>query len=56
MNQMIVFLEEDSDDDEGGLISPIDNLSPVESERKIVRKPQKHVQFESSETHLKSDD
>ena len=48
------ILEEDSDDDEGGLISPIDHLSPVER-KEDSRKPQKHVQFESSETHLKSD-
>ena len=46
--------EEDSDDDEGGLISPIDNLSPVER-KADSKKPQKHVQFESSETQLKSD-
>ena len=49
------ILEEDSDDDEGGLISPIDNLSPV-GRRADSEKPQKHVQFESSETQLKSDD
>ena len=49
------ILEEDSDDDEGGLISPIDNLSPVER-KEDSKKPQKHVQFESSETQLKSDD
>ena len=49
------ILEEDSDDDEGGLISPIDNLSPVER-KADSKKPQKHVQFESSETQLKSDD
>ena len=48
------ILEEDSDDDEGGLIGPIDNLSPVERKANS-RKPQKHVQFESSETQLKSD-
>ena len=48
------ILEEDSDDDEGGLISPIDNLSPVER-KEDSKKPQKHVQFESSETQLKSD-
>ena len=46
------ILEEDSDDDEGELISPINNLSPIE--RKADR--YKHVQFESSETQLKSDD
>ena len=49
------ILEEDSDDDEGGLICPIDNLSPVER-KKDSKKPQKHVQFESSESQLKSDD
>ena len=49
------ILEEDSDDDEGGLISPIDNLSPVKR-KADSKKPQKHVQFESSETQLKSDD
>ena len=49
------ILEEDSDDDEGGLISPIDNLSPV-ARKADSKKPQKHVQFESSETQLKSDD
>ena len=48
------ILEEDSDDDEGGLIGPIDNLSPVERKANS-RKPQKHVQFESSKTQLKSD-
>ena len=48
------ILEEDSDDDEGGLISPIDNLSPVKR-KEDSKKPQKHVQFESSETQLKSD-
>ena len=49
------ILEEDSDDDEGGLICPIDNLSPVER-KEDSRKTQKHVQFESSESQLKSDD
>ena len=49
------ILEEDSDDDEGGLICPIDNLSPVER-KEDSKKPQKHVQFESSDTQLKSDD
>ena len=49
------ILEEDSDDDEGGLICPIDNLSPVER-KEDSKKPQKHVQFESSESQLKSDD
>ena len=49
------ILEEDSDDDEGGLICPIDNLSPVER-KEDSRKTQKHVQFESSQSQLKSDD
>ena len=49
------ILEEDSDDDEGGLICPIDNLSPVER-KEDSKKTQKHVQFESSESQLKSDD
>ena len=49
------ILEEDSDDDEGGLICPIDNLSHVER-KEDSKKPQKHVQFESSESQLKSDD
>ena len=49
------ILEEDSDDDEGGLICPIDNLSPVER-KEDSNKTQKHVQFESSESQLKSDD
>ena len=48
------ILEEDSDDDEGGLISSIDNLSPVER-KADSKKSHKHVQFESSETQLKSD-
>ena len=48
------ILEEDSDDDEGEFISPIGNLSP-EVKKEDGKKPQKHVQFESSDTHLKSD-
>ena len=48
------ILEEDSDDDEGEFISPIGNLSPEEI-KEDSKKPQKHVQFESSDTHLKSD-
>ena len=48
------ILEEDSDDDEGGFISPIDNLSP-EEKKEAGKKSQKHVQFESPDTHLKSD-
>ena len=49
------ILEEDSDDDKGGLICPIDSLSPVER-KEDSKKTQKHVQFESSESQLKSDD
>ena len=45
------ILEEDSDEDEGGLISPIVELSPVER-KADSKKPQKHVQFESSETPI----
>ena len=48
------ILEEDSDDDEGEFISPISNLSP-EEKKEDSKKPQKHVQFESSDTLLKSD-
>ena len=48
------ILEEDSDDDEGGFISPIDNLSP-EEKKEADKKSQKHVQFESPDTHLESD-
>ena len=48
------ILEEDSDDDEGEFISPIGNLSP-EVKKGDSKKPQKHVQFESPDTHLKSD-
>ena len=48
------ILEEDSDEDEGGLISPIDNLSPV-VRKADSKKSQKHVQFKSSDTQLISD-
>ena len=48
------ILEEDSDDDEGGFVSPIGKLSPDKKE-KDDKKPKKHVQFESPDTHLKSD-
>ena len=48
------ILEEDSDDNEGELVSPIGNLSP-EEKKEDSEKPQKHVQFESPDTHLKSD-
>ena len=53
------ILEEDSDDDEGGFIShPIkgstDILSP-KKKKEDGKKPKKHVQFESPDTHLRSD-
>ena len=53
------ILEEDSDDDEGGFVShPIkgstDKLSP-NKKKEDGKKPKKHVQFESPDTHLKSD-
>ena len=53
------ILEEDSDDDEGGFIShpiegPTGKLSP-EKKKEDSKKPKKHVQFESPDTHLKSD-
>ena len=48
------ILEEDSDEDEGGLISPIDDLSPV-ARKADSKKSQKHVQFKSSDTQLISD-
>ena len=49
------ILEEDSDDDEGGFVNPIGNLSPTE-QKDDSTKPKKHVQFESPGTHMKSDD
>ena len=48
------ILEEDSDDDEGGFINPTGKLSP-EKKKEDGKKPKKHVQFESPDTHLKSD-
>ena len=48
------ILEEDSDDDEGGFVSPIGELSP-EKKKEDSKKPKKHVQFESPDTHWKSD-
>ena len=38
------ILEEDSDDDEGGFINPIGELSPKEK-KEDSKKPKKHVQF-----------
>ena len=49
------ILEEDSDDDEGGFVNPIGTLSPT-VKRDDSKKPKKHVQFESPDTHMKSDD
>ena len=48
------ILEEDSDDDERGFVSAIGELSPKE-EKEDSKKPEKHVQFESPDTHRKSD-
>ena len=48
------ILEEDSDDDEGGFINPIGELSPKEK-KEDSKIPKKHVQFESPDTHRKSD-
>ena len=48
------ILEEDSDDDEGGFVNPIGELSPKE-EKEDGKKPKKHVQFESPDTHKKAD-
>ena len=53
MNQEI--LEEDSDDEEGGFVTPIVNLSP-KGQKEDSKKPQKHVQFESPDSHLQSAD
>ena len=47
-------MEEDSDDDEGGFVNPIGELSPKEK-KEDSKKPKKHVQFESPDTHSKSD-
>ena len=49
------ILEEDSDDEEGGFVNPIVNLSPI-GQKEDGKKPQKHVQFESPDTHLQSVD
>ena len=49
------ILEEDSDDEEGGFVTPIINLSP-KGQKEDGKKPQKHVQFESPDTHLQSGD
>ena len=49
------ILEEDSDDEEGGFVTPIENLSP-KGQKEDGNKPQKHVQFESPDTQLQSVD
>ena len=49
------ILEEDSDDDEGGFVNPIGKLSPT-VKKDDSSKPKKHVQFESPDTHMKSDE
>ena len=49
------ILEEDSDDEEGGFVTPIKNLSPKE-QKENGNKPHKHVQFESPDTQLQSVD
>ena len=48
------ILEEDSDDDEGGFVCSTGKLSPIKT-REDSKKPKKHVQFESPDTHLKSE-
>ena len=49
------ILEEDSDDEEGGLVTPIKNLSP-KGQKEDGKKPHRHVQFESPDTQLQSVD
>ena len=49
------ILEEDSDDEEGGFVTPIENLSP-KGQKEDGKKPQKHVHFESPDTQLQSVD
>ena len=49
------ILEEDSDDEEGGFVTPIKNLSP-KGQKENGEKPHKHVQFESPDTQLQSVD
>ena len=48
------ILEEDSDSEEGGFVNPIGELSP-KVKKEDSNKPKKHVQFESPDTHMKSD-
>ena len=49
------ILEEDSDDEEGGFVTPIKDLSP-KGQKEDGKKPHKHVQFESPDTQLQSVD
>ena len=49
------ILEEDSDEEEGGFVTPIKNLSP-KGQKEDGKKPHKHVQFESPDTQLQSVD
>ena len=47
------ILEEDSDEEEGGLVYPIGNQSP-KVQKEEGKKPQRHVQFESPDTDLQT--
>ena len=47
------ILEEDSDEEEGGLVYPIGNQSP-KVQKEEGEKPQRHVQFESPDTDLQT--
>ena len=47
------ILEEDSDEEERGLVYPIGNLSP-KVQKEEGKKPQRHVQFESPNTDLQT--
>ena len=47
------ILEEDSDEEEGGLVYPIGNQSP-KVQKEEGKKPQRHVQFESPVTDLQT--
>ena len=49
------ILEEDSDDEEGGLVTPIKKLSP-KGQKEDGKKSHKHVQFEYPDTQLQSVD
>ena len=47
------ILEEDSDEEEGGFVNPIVNLSP-KGQKEDGKKSQKHVQFKSPDTNLQA--